>query len=306
MTKPRVLLVEDDRANAVFLERVLSQAGYDVRLASNGQEALDLFTMDVAFDTVLLDRQMPGIDGMALLQHMKQSGILRDIPVILQTGMDGEHEIREGLMNGAHYYLVKPLDPRLVLQVVSAAAAEYATKKKFFAKLESTRSALGLLQRGVFRFQTLRQCHDLTALLAKACPDPKRTVTGLSELLINALEHGNLGITYDEKSDLLRTRSWAAEIERRQHLSVNQAKWVTVRITRSATRTRLKIQDMGNGFAWTEVQEPKAERMFDSHGRGILLAKWEAFDRVEYLGNGNCVVAQIDHTSTASGLDQST
>lgn len=300
MPHPRVLLVEDDRSSATLLERALSRAGYDISLAADGQEALDLFARGHAFDTVVLDRQMPRLDGLAVLQHMKQTENLKEIPVILQTGLGGEEEIREGLKLGAHYYLVKPLDPTLVLQVVAAAASEYATKKTFFAKLEATRSALALLRRGVFRFQTLRQCHDLTALLAKACPDPKRTVTGLSELLINALEHGNLGITYDEKSALLKTRSWAAEVERRQLLPANRAKWVTVSITRTRTRTRLRIQDMGTGFAWKDYQEPNPERMFDSHGRGILLARWEAFDRLEYLGNGNCVVAEIEHSARHS------
>ena len=50
---------------------------------------------------------------------------------------------------------------------------------------------------------------------------------------------------------------------------------------------------MGKGFSWQEFQDVNPERMFDSHGRGILLAKWEAFDQVEYQGLGNCVEAEI-------------
>jgi anti-sigma regulatory factor (Ser/Thr protein kinase) len=161
--------------------------------------------------------------------------------------------------------------------------------------MEGTRSALGLIRRGVFHYQTMPQCHDLAALLAKACPNPKRTVIGLSELMINAVEHGNLGISYDEKSALIEARRWAAEVDLRLQLPENAAKWVKVTLLKSPSRTRFRIEDQGKGFPWEDFQAPNPDRLFDSHGRGILLAKWEAFDRVEYQGIGNCVVAEIDH-----------
>jgi len=154
---------------------------------------------------------------------------------------------------------------------------------------------MGMIRHGMFRYQTLPQCHDLAALLAKACPDPKRTVIGLSELMINAVEHGNLGISYEEKSALIEANGWADEVAQRLRLPGNEAKWVEVTLERSPTMTRFRIEDQGQGFPWEDFQEPNPDRLFDSHGRGILLAKWEAFDRVEYQGTGNCVVAEIGH-----------
>jgi DNA-binding response OmpR family regulator len=295
MKKTRLLVVDDDRATSAFLQRVLEKEGYDVTLSSNGQAALDLLDAEPDFQTVLLDRQLPDLDGIQVLRGMKASERLKGIPVVLQTVMDSEEEIHRGLQAGAFYYLVKPLDAKVVLQVVAAAVADEAEKRAFWTEIEGLRSAIGLVRRGLFRYRTLQQCHDLVALLAQACPDPKRSVVGLSELMINALEHGNLGITYDEKSELIAARTWAAEIVRRQQLPEHRDKWVTVSLVRSAVRTRFRIQDMGAGFRWTEFQEVNPDRLFDSHGRGILLAKWEAFDRVQYQGNGNCVVAEIDH-----------
>ncbi len=295
MSGARLLIVDDDASISALLERILVKAGYDVTVAADGREALELFATGRAFETILLDRQMPGMDGMQVLHHLKHTEGLKDIPVVFQSGMDREEDILEGLRAGALYYLVKPLDPKLVLQVVAAATNEYAARREFWAEMEGTRSAMSLIQHGVFRYQTMPQCHDLAALLAKACPDPKRSVIGLSELMINALEHGNLGITYDEKSTLIETHSWATEVHRRQRLAENEGKWVEVTLDRTATLTRLRIQDQGEGFAWQDFQEPNPDRLFDSHGRGILLAKWEAFDRVEYQGIGNCVVAEMDH-----------
>lgn len=294
MANARLLVVDDDPFVSALLEQILVSAGYHVTLAADGQAALDLFRTAPAFDTVLLDRQMPGLDGLAVLRHMKATPELKDIPVVLQTTLGNAAEVAEGLKAGALYYLVKPLDARLVGQVVAAAIREFAARRAFWAELEGTRSALGLIRRGVFHYQTLAQCQDLTALLAKACPDPKRMVVGLSELMINALEHGNLGITYPEKTALLEANTWAEEVERRQRLPEHRHQWVRVGLVRAPDRVRFRIQDQGLGFAWEDFQSLNPDRMFDSHGRGILLARWETFDRVTYLGSGNCVVAETD------------
>ncbi len=295
MIRARLLVVDDDPITLALLNSILGRKGYQITLAPHGGAAMARLEEDGSFDAVLLDRQMPELDGMEVLRRMKASSPLKDIPVILQTSMDKEEEIQEGLRAGALYYLVKPLDPRLVLQVVAAAIGERAERRRLWSAMEGVRSAVGLIQRGVFRFQTLHQCHDLTALLARACPNPRRSGVGLAELLINALEHGNLGITYQEKSELIEANAWDAEVIRRQELPEHRDKWVTVTLVKSPTRTRIRIQDMGPGFPWQDFQGVSPERMFDSHGRGILLAKYEAFDRIQYLGNGNCVVAEIDH-----------
>jgi len=295
MPQPRILVVDDDWIIASILERVLTQSGYAVVTLQDGPSALDLLARDSAFDVILLDRMMPGMDGLELLGHLKSHPVLQDIPVVLQTSLDSEEEILAGLKAGAHYYLVKPLDAKIVLQMVAAAVQDLANRRRFWAEMEGIRAALGLIRRGTFRYQTLQQCHDLAAFLGKACPDPRRSVVGLSELMINALEHGNLGIAYDEKTRLVDRHQWTQEVARRQALPENQAKWVSVSLHRSEHRTRLRIQDMGEGFDWQDFQDVHPDRLFDNHGRGILLAKWEAFDRVTYVGNGNCVIAEIDH-----------
>jgi len=295
MPRPKILIVEDDDLTSSLLKGTLAREGYGITLAGDGLAALDILGDDSGFAAVLLDRLMPGMDGLQVLKRMKATPGLKDIPVVLETALDGEEDIREGLKAGALHYLVKPLDPRMVVQVVASAVREFETKKKLYAELDSIRAAMGLVRRGVFHVHTIDQCEDLAALLAKACPDPRRSVTGILELLINAVEHGNLGITYEEKTELIASHEWAGEIERRQELPRNRKRRVEVTLTRLATATRIRIQDMGEGFHWQDFEGVNPGRMFDSHGRGILLAKWEAFDRVEYLGNGNCVVAEIAH-----------
>ena len=295
MPRTRLLVVDDDRFFASILQQILAEAGYAVSLAADGHSALERLATDPAFDAILLDRQMPDLDGLEVLRRIKGIEAFQGIPVILQTGMNRAEEILDGLRAGAFYYLVKPLDAKLLLQVVAAATAEQEARRQLWAEMDGVRSAMGSIQRGLFRYQTLQQCRDLASLLAKACPDPKRSVVGLSELMINAVEHGNLGITYAEKSALIEAHAWREEVERRQLQADHADQWVTVALVRSERLTRFRITDMGRGFAWAEFQEVNPERIFDSHGRGILLARWEAFDRVQYLGAGNSVRAEIDH-----------
>ncbi|HLO65610.1 MAG TPA: response regulator [Holophaga sp.] len=290
----RLLVVDDDPVIAAMLRRILVKAGHDVAVAGDARTAREALEGEGPFHAVLLDRQLPDEDGLQVLEALKASPATREIPVVLQTSMGSQAEISEGLKRGAFYYLVKPLDPLMVVQVVGAALAQAADRKAFFRAMEGALSAVSALSRGRFAYRTLGECHDLAALLAHACPDPRRSGVGLSELMINALEHGNLGITYAEKTRLLDARGWVQEVERRLALPGLADRRVTVSVARSARVLRFRVTDMGEGFDWREYQEIRPSRLFDNHGRGIVLARYEAFDRIRYEGRGNIVVAEID------------
>jgi len=294
MGSPRVLIVDDDTANLAALARALGKEGIECATAEDGVDALAMLQADPGrFDVLLLDRMMPRMDGLELLRRIKSSPGLKSLPVILQTALTSSEEIMEGLQAGAFYYLTKPLSQKLVVAVVRTAASDYARRTLLFAEVERTQSAMHMMEKGYFRYQTLVQCHELTNLLAKACPEPNRIVVGLSELMINALEHGNLGITYQEKTELIDAHGWRAEVARRQQLPENADKWVKVAFDRNPEGIRFEIEDQGAGFNWQQYIVPSPARVFDNHGRGILLAKMDAFDRVEYQGCGNRVVAEM-------------
>ena len=218
MSKARLLIVDDDWFITSVMKHILVTAEYEVCTVPDGPAALERL------------EQNPGFE---VLRRMKANPALQDIPVVFQTVLGNEGEIREGMQAGALYYLVKPVEARLVLQVVAAATEKYAVNRKLWSEMAGMHNAIGLLRSGVFAFQTLQQCHDLAALLAKVGANPKQLVVGLSELMINALEHGNLGISYDDKSALIETATWSSEVDRRQRLPENAGKWVS-----PATRPR--------------------------------------------------------------------
>jgi anti-sigma regulatory factor (Ser/Thr protein kinase) len=139
----------------------------------------------------------------------------------------------------------------------------------------------------------LDEGRGLAALLSHLTKDPHKTIIGLWELFVNAVEHGNLGIGYQEKSELRKNGHWYEEIIHRLDLPENQGKKVMVHITSTETEISFLIEDEGNGFDWHSFTELSMERIFDMHGRGVTMAKNYSFDTLEYLDKGNRVMATV-------------
>jgi anti-sigma regulatory factor (Ser/Thr protein kinase) len=152
---------------------------------------------------------------------------------------------------------------------------------------------LNLLHRAEFRYQNLSEARDLALLLADASQDPARTLNGYSELLINAVEHGNLGISYAEKSSLLHEGRWVAEVEARLQHPDYADRLVEVTLDKTGGASRVTITDQGKGFDWQAYVEFSPERVFDLHGRGIAMSKAISFDSIEYVGSGNSVITTV-------------
>lgn len=292
--KPSALVVDDERLNLMILTEHLEDNGYSVICAENGLQAWEqLQETPDCFDVVLLDIMMPEMNGMELLSRIKAHPNLNTLPVIMQTAMARNEDILAGLKAGAYYYLTKPFNKEQLLTIVKAAIDDNQRYRALQEETQRTRRTLSFMNKGSFNIRTLKEGHDLVTLLANALPDASKVAMGLSELMINAVEHGNLGVTYDDKSKLKEQGIWEEEIERRQLLPENAGKTVTLEFERTAGEVSFLIQDQGDGFDWQRYLEIAPERAFDNHGRGIAMANMLSFDRLEYRGNGNQVIATI-------------
>ena len=176
---------------------------------------------------------------------------------------------------------------------ISSAAADSHDIHKLQKRVRRGLHVLSLLSEARFAIRTLDEARDLAGVLANACPDPETAVVGLTELLVNAVEHGNLGITYEEKSVLRNCHDWEAEVLRRLDLSENAEKKVDVHFQRAGDEIHFHIRDEGNGFEWKRYLDIDPRRAFDTHGRGILLARHFSFSALEYRGRGNEVTATV-------------
>jgi two-component system, OmpR family, response regulator MprA len=103
----RILVVDDDRAVREALRRTLALAGYEVELAQDGEQALELIVRAVP-DAVLLDVGLPGIDGLEVCTRVRRLG--NRVPILILTARDAVSDRIDGLDVGADDYMVKPFD----------------------------------------------------------------------------------------------------------------------------------------------------------------------------------------------------
>jgi CheY-like chemotaxis protein len=293
-----ILIVDDEPFNLDIISEYLTDSGYLVIQATNGQEALAILEKNAAISVVVLDRMMPIMDGMSALRAMRTDPRWLHIPVIMQTAAANHAQIVEGIDAGVYYYLTKPYEENLLLSVVRAAYEEYQQRQEMRELLLATSRAVGFLQNARFQFKKIEDAKAMASLLAHAFPNPEEAMYGLHELLVNAVEHGNLGITYQEKTSLLLSGCWLEEIERRSVLVPYCDRVVKVDIKRDAQQLTVMIEDEGSGFNWQNYLEISPERATHPHGRGIATARLMSFSNLRYLGSGNCVecVAMLNST----------
>ncbi len=281
------------------LSKYLTGAGHEVIAASDGGAALKLLREVQGIEAVFLDRSMPGLSGLEVLKAVKANPRYRDIPVIMQSAEAPCDQIRQGFAAGVYYYLTKPYEEEVLLGVVNAALKDAADIKRLREEVSQQRRILGLLERARFRFRTPEEARNLAFLIANCFPEPQAAVYGLYEMLINAVEHGNLGIGYAEKSRLVLEGRLFEEIGRRLALPENREKWAEISFETSESRLRVRIKDKGLGFDWHPYMEICAGRAAHPNGRGIATSKLMSFTEVEYVGCGNEVVCTLDMDSYA-------
>lgn len=287
----KVLVVDDQHSILEFLKDVLEGERYEVITADNGVSALELFQEHRPFFT-LTDITMPGMTGLELLSQIKE--LDEGAVVMLMTGAGSETFAVEALRRGAANYFQKPIDINELINTFARYAtlatdydAEYiALEFLKFEKLELTiANNLEHVNRAI---------QMLTDHAAAVFPLSEIYTLrfGLYEMLINAVEHGNLGITYDEKSRALEENRLNELIKERSSDPERAQKrvWVTCEI--SPDGFGCSIKDEGKGFdhsKYSAVQDPAAlfEQVGTSlHGRGLVLTRLQ-FDEVSYNDQGN-------------------
>lgn len=291
----QLLVVDDDGFIREMLEMLLTSGGYAVTLAGDGEEAWTILDSNQHhFSAILLDRMMPRLDGMGLLARIKADSRFPHLPVIFQTANDRPQDIAEGIKAGAFYYLVKPVDKEVLFAIVRNAVNTFRLTDKLQANFNPEHIELfSLLHRVEFKLQSLSEARSLSPIIASFYPLPQRVLLGVSELIINAIEHGNLGISYQEKKSLLQSGEWEPEIMRRLTLPEHNHKKVSILLEHIMNELRLTISDVGAGFDCAEYLEMSTKRAFDPNGRGIAMSKMMSFDSLEYKGMGNQVVTVV-------------
>ena len=290
-----ILAVDDNPTSLRLLESMLERNDFEVQTAVNGLETMAILEKNhEEIDIILLDRMMPEMDGIEVCNAMKSDERFRYIPIIMQTAADHPEEISEGIAAGVFYYLTKPLSQEMLLSVVDAAGKQIRRHKQLRQEMERRKISFGLVQILKCTFKTLEEAEGMSIFLANFFDDPDRTLTGVSELLINAVEHGNLGISYEEKSELVTNQEWQKEVTRRLADPKYKDRMVTVIFERKEDACYIQISDEGEGFNWKEYMDVDPSRAMHNHGRGIAMANMLCFSKLIYNKKGNQVTGIIE------------
>jgi DNA-binding response OmpR family regulator len=114
----KVLIVDDEPNIVISLEFLMKREGYDVTVARDGQEALDIMAGDKP-DLVLLDVMMPRKNGFEVCQTVRASDELRQTRILMLTARGRETDVAKGLALGANAYMTKPFSTRELVQKVA-------------------------------------------------------------------------------------------------------------------------------------------------------------------------------------------
>ena len=289
-----ILAVEDDNVSMQFLESQIAALGHNIVKAFDGESALRILSEQKdSIDVVLMDREMPVMDGLTAVMRIKENRDLRNIPVVMVTSADSKGELTEGLDAGVFYYLTKPVDDNILRSVLAAAIREAQQNRTLSEELSKHKASFDLIDTCKFKFRTLAEAESLAAFIANCFLDTERVLSGLGELLINAIEHGNLGLGYERKTALIDNGTWRAEIERMLESDKYANRYATATVAHKEDGVYVIIEDQGEGFQWQRYMTIDPARAGDNHGRGIAQANTMSFDKLKYNEKGNQAVAYM-------------
>jgi len=115
---PKILIVDDEPVSLMLLDTILSRSNFSVSTAASGQDALNLLAAE-PFDLMILDLLMPDMDGMTLLQQLRENAKFENLPIIVFTAVSQNRVREEAFQKGATTFLTKPVSSRELTRVVN-------------------------------------------------------------------------------------------------------------------------------------------------------------------------------------------
>jgi len=155
---------------------------------------------------------------------------------------------------------------------------------------------LGLLQNKTYNFRTPQDALGVTKSLMQDFPELSDAEIAIWELMSNAVEHGILGISFEEKSALLDEDGVENEISKRLCADQYKNRSAFIEVKEFSDEYVLFVCDDGDGFDWKKFLDKKLVDVTGLHGRGIPISN-SISKALTYIGNGNKVVVVFERTN---------
>lgn len=180
--KRRILLVDDEELNVRFLSTFLTRKGFEIDVASNGNDALERISANMP-DVVLLDAMMPGMDGFEVCRRLRENQTTHLLPVIMVTALHSiEDEVR-ALESGADDFLPKPINNLELM----ARLRSLLRIKTLHDELREKKIELEEKNKALVELQSLRD--SLTQMVVHDLKNPLTGIMGCSELLLTTSDN---------------------------------------------------------------------------------------------------------------------
>ena len=283
----KVLVVEDDYSSRELLKICIEKEGYQCKTADDGVEGFNIFKQYNP-DVIISDVRMPHMNGMELLEAIRK--ISKDVIIVFITGHGNEELALQALQLGANNYLKKPIDITEIKSIIN----------RYFDVIKSKAIETNIVDLITLREMEIEIDSDMNLVQSLAnylsektgnyfdSKERMRIELGLNELLINAIEHGNWDISFEEKNAALLENRIGELYNLKRNDPSNSNKKVLVQFRQSETFCEWIITDDGKGFNWKMIPNSADSQLSTMKGRGILLSRLQ-FDELEYIGKGNMV-----------------
>ncbi|PQA89387.1 ATP-binding protein [Hyphococcus luteus] len=251
--------------------------------------------MDIEDERAVLVVDLLGFSGDGL-EELAES-VAGHVPTVLICEAAQEPHLPEILLDAAFFVIHAPSSKGTVKCIIEAARKKAAQTRAAGAHYLKLLETLKTAETGKFVFRTIQEAETLARFLAYAFPDRAAAAKGLTELMRNAVEHGNLEIGFKEKARLIEDGMLEAEIDRRLADDAYQGRAAEAVLAKKPEGVYVVITDKGPGFAWSDFTKFSPDRAAYKNGRGIQLARLTCFDKLAYneAGNQVTVFAATNH-----------
>lgn len=283
VSSKRILVVDDSPIDRLLATRLLEKhSEWQIEQAENGRDAWRQIEAEPP-DLVITDMQMPEMDGLALVNHVK--GKYPNLPVILITAKGSEQAAAESLRGGATSYT-----PKAFLQKDLLRTCEYVIDLANHISYPSVTNRASFEQRFVLQ-NDCGMVMPLIEHLQNHMPDwadPCRLQLGMAigEAIVNAMHHGNLEVSSSCRDAEENSTYYQMISERRNQIPFADRR-VNVQAQFGQEELRISVIDEGLGFNPFTVADPRdPENLTKLHGRGLLLIR-SFMDEVLHNDRGN-------------------
>ena len=289
-----VLVVDSDPVSRMIICSYLEDEGYRIFAEENDTSAWILLQEHPEIDVIITDCPAVGKQGELFLERIKEHPIYRSMPVIMHSASANPALFYKIIQRGVFYFLTKPFAYDVLATLTHSAVDRGRRQRALLKSLRYQQLSQAYTRSLVMEYRTLEDADTIAFLLAYLTPDPDRMIPGLIELLVNAVEHGNLEIGFELKGKLLKENQLEEVIKERLATPPYSERKVQVLYQRDGKELSITIADEGKGFDVDWYKQFSQERLTAPNGRGIaMVVAGECFDALDYQDGGKQVVCRV-------------